>query len=164
MDRNLCREETPHNPVRKPFKMSMNAEWVIVNIVGNFGVLLILLSYFALQLEKVKSNELRYLLPNLFGSICIVISLLYEFNFPSLVIEVCWSLISLFGLTKLALRRRRSRRVDCISPLGSTIPCLDKVEGFSGGSPQYGSTEPEAGSDAGVMPPNTDVSALLPVI
>lgn len=87
--------------------MGVDFTWIIVNIVGNFGVVLILTAYVALQLEKVDPNGLSYLLPNLCGSLFICASLAFDFNLPAAVIEVCWASISLFGLAKLAWRTRR---------------------------------------------------------
>ena len=41
------------------------------------------------------------------GASLILISLFYEWNFPSVVIEIFWVAISLYGMAK-ALRERRS--------------------------------------------------------
>lgn len=90
--------------------MGFDVEWVLVNIVGNFGVLLILIAFFMLQLEKLKSDGLFYLLLNLCGALCIGVSLIYNFNLPSAVIEICWAIISIYGLAKLALRRLKRNR------------------------------------------------------
>lgn len=105
--------------------MGVDAEWVLVNIVGNLGVLLLLVAYFALLLEKAKADELPYLLPNLCGSLCIGVSLFYNFNLPSVVIEVCWTSITLYGLAKLAFRKikcnRGSERVSSPGPSNSSV-------------------------------------------
>lgn len=75
--------------------------------VGTFGVGIILIVYFMLQIERIDPLGLPYSLINLFGSVFITISLLYAFNFSSFVIEICWMLISLIGIA----RNIRVRRV-----------------------------------------------------
>lgn len=94
----------------------------MVNIVGNFGVLLVLTAFFVLQLEKLKPDGLFYLLLNLCGALCIGVSLIYNFNLPAAVIEICWIAISSYGLAKLAFRRiRRKRESARASSPGSSI-------------------------------------------
>lgn len=79
------------------------------NILGILGDFLILLAFFLLQLEKVKSNYLKYLLMNLFGALLLLFSLFYYWNLPAVVIEVAWISISLFGIGKYILRKRRDK-------------------------------------------------------
>ena len=73
---------------------------VISDYIGLFGVLLILAAYTALQVAYLKSKDLSYSLMNLIGSICLLFSLLYHWNLASVVIEVMWFLISLYGVWK----------------------------------------------------------------
>jgi hypothetical protein len=42
----------------------------------------------------------------LIGAVLILVSLLYEWNFPSVVIEVFWAVISLYGIAKSWRERR----------------------------------------------------------
>ena len=76
--------------------------------VGTFGVIIILIVYFLLQIERVDPLGLAYSLINLLGSVFITASLLYAFNFPSFVIEICWMLISLIGIARYIRQRRES--------------------------------------------------------
>lgn len=71
-------------------------------IVGLIGVAQILLAYFLLQVERIKSNDLAYLILNATGSICVLFSLYFRFNLSAFVVEFSWLLISLLGLSKLA--------------------------------------------------------------
>ena len=82
---------------------------LISDYVGLVGVACILAAYFLLQLEKVKSDGLWYLLLNLTGACLLLISLMVTFNLASFIIEICWLAISLFGLSKLAWRRWKAR-------------------------------------------------------
>lgn len=76
--------------------------------VGTFGVVIILIVYFMLQIERIDPLGLTYSAVNLVGSVFITVSLLYAFNFPSVVIEICWMLISLIGIARYVRQRRAS--------------------------------------------------------
>ena len=70
----------------------------LVDFVGLIGVVLIVVTYLLLQLEKLKSNDLAYSLMNAIGASLIVLSLLVNFNLSALLMEVFWVLISLLGV------------------------------------------------------------------
>ncbi len=76
------------------------------NILGTTGVATIVITYVLLQTEKLRSDSLYYSLLNAFGAALILISLYFEFNFPSFVVEFFWLLISLFGIGKYLVRNR----------------------------------------------------------
>lgn len=76
------------------------------DIVGTLGVAIIIFTYVLLQIERVRSDQLIYSLLNAMGAALILVSLYFDFNFPSLVVEFFWLLISIFGIGKW-LRRRR---------------------------------------------------------
>ncbi|MCC6328286.1 MAG: hypothetical protein IT174_07210 [Acidobacteria bacterium] len=78
------------------------------NILGTAGVATIVITYILLQTERLRSDSLYYSLLNAIGAILILISLYFEFNFPSFVVEFFWLLISLFGIGKY-LRRKHDR-------------------------------------------------------
>jgi len=80
------------------------------DMIGLMGVACVLSAYFLLQIEKVKSDGLGYLILNLVGAILLIVSLMVTFNLASFVIEICWLSISLFGLGKLAWRRRKDQQ------------------------------------------------------
>jgi hypothetical protein len=75
------------------------------DILGTIGVAVIILAYVLLQIERLRSDELLYSLLNAVGAMLILISLYYDFNFPSFVVEFFWLVISLFGVGKY-LRRK----------------------------------------------------------
>jgi hypothetical protein len=70
----------------------------LVDFVGLIGVVLIVVTYLLLQLEKLRSNDLAYSLMNAIGASLIVLSLLVNFNLSALLMEVFWVLISLLGV------------------------------------------------------------------
>jgi hypothetical protein len=77
------------------------------DVIGTLGVAVIIITYVLLQIERVRSDQLIYSLLNAVGAALILVSLYFDFNFPSLVVEFFWLLISLFGIGKYMWRGRR---------------------------------------------------------
>jgi paired small multidrug resistance pump len=69
---------------------------------GILGTALIVAAYFANQSGKLPSDDRRYPLANLVGSLMILASFYSAWNLPAALIEVLWAVVSLYGL----LRRR----------------------------------------------------------
>lgn len=76
------------------------------DIIGTLGVGLCVLAYVLLQLGRVRSDQPSYSILNAFGAALILVSLYFEFNFSSFVVEFFWLLISLFGIGKYFVARR----------------------------------------------------------
>jgi len=76
------------------------------DLLGNIGVVLILLTYWLLQIEKMSATSLLYSLVNAIGAALILVSLLHDFNLSAFTIEVVWLLISIYGLTRRGPKRR----------------------------------------------------------
>ena len=72
---------------------------------GFVGVAIIVVAYFANQQGWLRSDDWRFPAVNLVGSLLILASLWTAWNAPSVVIEVIWAAISLYGLSR-CLRRR----------------------------------------------------------
>ncbi|MBO6556525.1 MAG: hypothetical protein JJ934_12300 [Pseudomonadales bacterium] len=70
------------------------------DLMGNLGVLFILVTYVLLQLEKVDVSSLTYSALNAAGAALILYSLLYDFNLSAFLIESAWLAISLYGLAR----------------------------------------------------------------
>ena len=70
------------------------------NIIGLSGVILVLLAYCLLQMNKLNQKSITYSFLNFIGSGFILISLYFSWNLASGIIEIAWFLISLFGLTR----------------------------------------------------------------
>ena len=70
------------------------------DILGTLGVAVIILTYGMLQLGRIGSEQVLYSILNAVGASLILISLYFDFNFPSVVVEAFWLLISLFGIGK----------------------------------------------------------------
>ncbi len=73
--------------------------------VGSIGVGIIILTYTALQVEKIRSESLLYSLLNASGASLILISLHYSFNFSAFIVEFFWALISIYGIAKYFWKR-----------------------------------------------------------
>ena len=76
------------------------------DILGTLGVAIIILTYVLLQIERVRSDQLVYSLLNAIGASLILVSLYFDFNMPSVVVEFFWLVISLFGIGKYLARRK----------------------------------------------------------
>lgn len=77
------------------------------DLVGNLGVICVLVTYFMLQAGRLSADSLHYGAANALGAILIGISLTVDFNLSSFVIEVFWFGISVFGMVRIARERRR---------------------------------------------------------
>ena len=69
----------------------------LLDLLGNIGVLLLMLAYLLLQLNKLP-NGVLYSVLNAIGASLIILSLLSNFNLSAFLIEVFWVLISLVGI------------------------------------------------------------------
>jgi hypothetical protein len=84
-----------------------------LDLVGNVGVVMLMITYLMLQLNKLRSDELAYSLLNAIGASLIVISLLYDFNLSALLMEVFWVLISFVGIYRYFRQKAlRSETID----------------------------------------------------
>ena len=87
----------------------MNMNYGFMDVVGNIGVLTLMFTYLALQLDKIKSADLSYSVLNAAGASLIVASLIVDFNLSALLMEVFWVLISFIGIGRhLRLKTLRS--------------------------------------------------------
>ncbi|CAA6803020.1 MAG: Unknown protein [uncultured Campylobacterales bacterium] len=71
---------------------------MLPDIIGTIGVGIIVFFYFLLQTNKIDSNSLNFSIFNTIGSAMILYSLWYTPNFASIVIEVFWLIISVYGV------------------------------------------------------------------
>jgi hypothetical protein len=84
-----------------------------LDLVGNVGVVVLVVAYLMLQLNKLRSDELAYSLLNAIGASLIVVSLLYDFNLSALLMEVFWVLISFVGIYRYFRQKAlRSETID----------------------------------------------------
>ena len=78
----------------------------LYDVLGIGGVVIILIAYLLLQIEKLSIQDWRYSAANALGAILILVSLFFSFNLASFIIEIAWLLISIFGLFKALSSRQ----------------------------------------------------------
>lgn len=78
------------------------------DIVGYIGSAMIIWAYFLLQSGKVTSDDITYPLINLIGAILLMISLMVHTNMPSIIIEIFWIGISVYGVWKILKKKNKS--------------------------------------------------------
>jgi hypothetical protein len=72
---------------------------------GVVGVGLILVAYAGAAVGRMDATKWPALTLNLVGAVLILVSLTYDFNIASFLMEAAWALIALIGLVRVALRR-----------------------------------------------------------
>jgi hypothetical protein len=72
----------------------------LYDVIGFAGVAVIVAAYFTNQQRWLSSEDWRFPFANLVGAALILISLFFEWNLPSVVIEIFWIAISLYGIAK----------------------------------------------------------------
>lgn len=77
----------------------------LANPIGMIGVILQLIVYFLLSANRISSNTLFYQIFNMVGACCILYSLFFHWNTPSVIIEVIWLLISVRAVVRLSIRK-----------------------------------------------------------
>ena len=85
--------------------MTITFHWP--RIVGLAGTLLVLVAFFLLQARKLHGNGLAYQLLNAIGAAAIIVSLFYAFNLASMLLEIAWLAISVYGMATSRSSRLR---------------------------------------------------------
>jgi hypothetical protein len=68
------------------------------DIIGLIGVALLIVTYAMLQLDRIDPKGFWYSFNNMIVAILVTVSLLYSFNLASMVIEVFWFGLSVYGI------------------------------------------------------------------
>ncbi|BBN83447.1 hypothetical protein PA25_34320 [Pseudoalteromonas sp. A25] len=88
--------------------MDKNMIDILFDVIGMSGTALVVGAFFMLQLGKASPESLTYNLMNLSGAILLLISLCYNFNLASFVIELFWIAASIIGLVKYLKAKQSS--------------------------------------------------------
>ena len=83
----------------------MNYGWF--DLIGNIGVLLMVIAYLLLQVQRISSTAVSYLALNVIGAVMVIISLTFRFNLSAFLMEAFWLLISLYGLARTLFFKTR---------------------------------------------------------
>lgn len=73
-------------------------EYMICDLIGNCGVFLLIASYWGLQAGKLDIKGLTYSVINLCVAILLSINLYFRPNVSSIIIEIFWAGISIYGI------------------------------------------------------------------
>jgi hypothetical protein len=87
-------------------------DYPVHNLVGNIGVVLIVGTYFMVQIGRMSAVRLPYITLNGLGALLILYSLWFDFNLSAFLVEVIWLLISVLGVGRVLLQRRRNAASD----------------------------------------------------
>lgn len=80
------------------FELIQNYNYTWSDVVGNIGVVLLLLTLYLNVEGKIDSKGLVYNLSNLLVAILLTINLIYKPNLSSFIIEFFWAGISIKGI------------------------------------------------------------------
>ena len=67
------------------------------DLIGALGTTLIIISYFRVQTGRTDPGRLEYSLSNGAGAGLVLISLWFDFNLASFILEAFWLTISVYG-------------------------------------------------------------------
>mgnify|MGYP000188526678 CR=1 FL=1 len=76
------------------------------DIIGLIGVALLIVTYAMLQFDKIDPKGFWYSFNNMIVAILVTVSLLYSFNLASMVIEVFWFGLSVYGIWNYYRKRK----------------------------------------------------------
>jgi hypothetical protein len=77
----------------------------IPDVIGLVGVALLVTTYAMLQLDRIDSKGFWYSFNNMIVAILVSVSLYYTWNTASVVIEVFWFIISVYGIVMYYKRK-----------------------------------------------------------
>lgn len=80
----------------------------IPTFIGLLGVIFTLLAYALLQTEKLRAETVLYCLLNILGSVLILYSLYFDWNFSAFIMEGMWLIFSIYGLWRV-MRHHRAK-------------------------------------------------------
>ncbi len=75
----------------------------IYEAMGLVGVAFYLSSYAALQFGFIDGKKVSYPFLNFMAASCVLISLFENFNMPSMLVQISWITISLYGISKMLM-------------------------------------------------------------
>lgn len=76
------------------------------DIVGLIGVTLLIITYAMLQFDRIDPKGFWYSFNNMVVAVLVTVSLLYSFNLASMVIEVFWFGLSVYGIWNYYRKRK----------------------------------------------------------
>ena len=78
----------------------------ISDVIGLIGVALLITTYALLQFDRIDPKGFWYSFNNMIVAILFTVSLVYRFNLASMVIEIFWFSLSVYGVWKYFARKK----------------------------------------------------------
>ena len=78
----------------------------VATIIGLLGVFTVLAAYALVSFGRWRGDDPRYQWLNIVGTLGILVSLIYQYNLPSVVAQCMWILLSVVGLIRIYRGRR----------------------------------------------------------
>jgi len=72
----------------------------LINTIGFIGVAFVVSAFSLLQVGILNLSHIKYHLLNFLGGLCIFISLMFNWNLPSVVMECIWMVFSVIGMIR----------------------------------------------------------------
>jgi hypothetical protein len=82
------------------------SEFGLPDLIGLIGVALLIITYALLQFDRIDPKGFWYSFNNMIVAILVTVSLLYSFNLASMVIEVFWFSLSVYGIVMYFKRKK----------------------------------------------------------
>ncbi len=85
---------------------------MLIFILGIVGTIFCITAYGLLTAHKISAHSMTFYVMNCIGAILLLISIAWDFDlgdFGGVLIEVCWIVISLYGMLKSV---QKSKEVD----------------------------------------------------
>lgn len=82
------------------FFQSINYDYTWSDVIGNIGVAILIVTFYLNVAGKINSQGFLYNFNNLMVAILLGINLYYKPNLSSIIIELFWAAISIYGLVK----------------------------------------------------------------
>lgn len=76
-----------------------------IQIVSLIGAMLCLIPFAAVQLDKLKSDDLSYILMNFFGGTTLAIVAVIQVEYGFILMEGVWATVSFYALTKKLFKK-----------------------------------------------------------
>lgn len=91
--------------------MSADPEfWILmIDVLGWAGAFLYLLAYFLFSAGKLPGETYTYQILNLLGGLFLIVNAFYYRAYPSVGVNVVWSLITVFAMVRKAQKSPRTR-------------------------------------------------------
>lgn len=87
----------------------------LVDMIGILGFCLYLINYSLVTFQKIDSRGVAFFLTNIVAAICVLTSLMQNFNLASALIQIFWICLGIIAITlRLLPKREKQARPDLV--------------------------------------------------